>query len=69
MPMRSIAQSRFFHWADEHPGQAKRERGIKPGVAAKFIADSHGQSLKNLPERVEAKAAGGAVCAPKPFRW
>lgn len=69
MPLQSKAQSRFMHWAAAHPGEAQRERGIKPGAAATFLEHSAGQKVGKLPERV-AKADGGSVTTyPAPFRW
>lgn len=67
MPYKSQAQSRFIHWVDENPKQAAAE-GIKPGFAHKFVADSHGQKVSKLPQRVQHKAHGGAVTR-KATRW
>ena len=71
MPMRSIAQNRFMHWADEHPQEAAK-RGLKPSVVHDFISAQHGHSLKGLPQRVERKCDGGAVgggAYPRKFSW
>lgn len=70
MPLVSKAQNRFVRWVDSNPEQARKE-GIDPSFASKFIKDSHGQKVGNLPERVEHKAEGGRVFTmpPKPFRW
>lgn len=48
MPMQSKAQNRFMH-AHEN------DRGPLGAVARKFVADSHGQKVKKLPERVKKK--------------
>lgn len=48
-----------MHWAVSNP-QAASKRSLKPAVAREFVAASHGQSLKGLPERVK-KSRGGAV--------
>jgi hypothetical protein len=68
--MRSRAQNRYFRWAASHPAEATHE-GLKPGVAQKFIKDSHGEHVRDLPERIEHKADGGAVNTshPRQFRW
>lgn len=63
----SRAQSRFFHAAAGSKKTAKR-LGISQATAKKFVADSHGQKVSKLPERVQNKAKGGSV-APRPFRW
>ena len=68
VPVVSKSQSRFFHWAEEHPAQS----GVKPSVSKEFLAPEHGHSLKGLPERVQKKALGGPVpCAayPRKFDW
>lgn len=69
MPLKSIAQNRLFRWADEHPAEAQREKGIKPAVTQEFLSSAHGKSLKGLPNRVQHKAEGGVVMRAKPFRW
>lgn len=74
MPLRSKSQNRLFRWADEHPEEAEREKGIKPKVTREFLASAHGQHLGNLPERVPHRARGGAVFPtpseyPPRFRW
>ncbi len=66
MPMVSQSQNRFFRWAATHPAEAKRERGLKPGVAEDFINASHGEQITKLPER---KATGGEVELPRRFKW
>lgn len=67
MPVVSKAQNRFFRWAEEHPQQA----GVKPSVSHEFLQSTQGKSVRDLPERVEHKAAGGAVrpAYPSQFRW
>lgn len=67
MPFVSRQQSKFFHWADEHPAEASK-RGLKPSTVHEFIDASHGQKVRDLPERVEHKAEGGSVGRPQ-FRW
>lgn len=67
MPFESKAQNRLAHWTVAHPALASA-RGMPAKVARKFIADSHGQKIRDLPDRVEHKADGGdAKC--RPFRW
>ncbi len=73
MPFTSKRQSRLFHWAEEHPAEAAR-RGLKPAAVKKFLADTKGQKVGNLPETAptpEHKAHGGrAFTAPaKPTGW
>lgn len=66
MPFVSKAQSRKFHWAEEHPAEAAKE-GMKPAVVHEFIDASHGHSLKNLPDHVATKKAhGGRATVMKP---
>lgn len=67
MPLRSKAQSRFFEMVAHDPAAAQRV-GVPQDTAKKFLADSHGQTVSNLPDRVK-KAEGGAVKVPPPFRW
>jgi hypothetical protein len=44
--------------------------GISQSSARKFVTDSAGQKVGDLPERVEKKADGGSVGVyPKPFNW
>lgn len=62
MPMVSKAQSRKFHWAEEHPAEAAAE-GLKPSVVKEFITASHGEKIRNLPEHVAKKAHGGRATA------
>lgn len=47
MPMKSKAQNRAMHAA----AAGRSKIGIPQSVAAKFVADSHGQKVKKLPER------------------
>jgi len=56
--------------AASDPATAKR-LGIKQSVAEDFVEATHGQSVRDLPERVQRKAAGGAVdqVYPRKFRW
>lgn len=70
MPMESKAQNRLMHWAAAHPEEAAK-RGIKPKVAHDFVEASHGQRVRDLPERVGRAQGGRAPRAayPKPFRW
>ena len=56
-----------MHWADTFPAQAKRE-GISPLVAHEFVESSHGQKVRDLPERVQHKRERGAAY-PAQFRW
>lgn len=67
MPFTSRAQSRLFHAAAGSPKVAKK-LGLKQSVAKKFITDSGHQKVGKLPEHVQKKAQGGAVC-PKTTRW
>jgi hypothetical protein len=60
MPFRSRRQARYFHWAEEHPQEAKK-RGLKPDVVSEYITAQHGKSLKGLPE---SKAEGGSADDP-----
>ena len=62
MPFLSKSQSRYVHWLDENPAKARAE-GHDPSFAKKFIADSAGQKVGNLPERVAKKAHGGRATA------
>ena len=55
MPMQSQSQRRLFWWAKANPKAAKREKGIKPGVAKEFTSADKGGKL---PERVEPKTKG-----------
>ena len=64
MPMVSQAQNRLMRWADAHPSDAAK-RGLKPSVAREFIDASHGERVRDLPER---RAEGGAVYPP-PMKW
>lgn len=71
MPYASRAQSRLIHAAAANPAVAKAT-GFAQAAAQKFVADSHGQRVRDLPEHVpQRKAAGGAVRGPypPPFRW
>lgn len=70
MPLRSKAQSRFFRWAAANPAKAKAE-GLAPGATEKMLADSAGQRVRDLPERVQHHATGGEVSSeyPRRFRW
>ena len=65
MPYVSRSQSHFIHWLDENPSAARKE-GIDPTFAKKFIADSAGQKVSKLPERVAKKAHGGRAFTMKP---
>ena len=73
MPFASKAQNRFIRWVEENPQQARKE-GIKPGFAKKFIADTAGQKVPDLPERApkpEKRAHGGRAFTmpPRPTGW
>lgn len=67
MPFVSRAQSRFFHAAAQNPKVAEAT-GVPSSVAKKFVKDSHGQKIGDLPDHVEHKAEGGAV-EPRKFVW
>lgn len=55
MPSRSMREHRFWEWAKAHPDQARKEHGVKSGVAEEFTqADTH-EALQGLPEKVKAK--------------
>lgn len=70
MPVRSRAQNRYVHWVQDHPEQATAEHGMTPAVAKHFADASHGERVRDLPERVEHKAEGGSTTAYAPmFRW
>ena len=66
MPVVSKAQNRFFRWAEEHPQQS----GVKPSVSREFVQSTHGERVRDLPERAH-KADGGVVRStyPRQFRW
>lgn len=53
MPFASKAQWRKFQAAAHAPPGKQRRIGIDRETAEKFIADSKGQSIKKLPERVK----------------
>jgi hypothetical protein len=57
MPMLSRAQNRAMHAAAE----GKSTLGIPKSVGQKFVTASHGEKVRDLPERVPKKACGGAV--------
>jgi hypothetical protein len=67
MPLKSQAQSRAMHAADQDPAVAAK-LGIPQKVAHEFVESSHGQRVRDLPERL-GKSDGGAVRGPKRFRW
>lgn len=47
MPMKSKAQNKAMHAA----ASGKSTVGIPKSVAKKFVAESHGQKVRNLPAR------------------
>ncbi len=53
MPMQSKAMNAAMHAAE----QGKSTLGIPKSVGAKFVAESHGQNIKKLPEHVKKKAS------------
>jgi hypothetical protein len=53
MPMQSKAQNRAMHAA----AAGRSNIGIPQSVARKFVAESHGQKIKKLPERKRKKAS------------
>ena len=58
MPMRSKAQNRAMHAA----AQGQSTLGIPTGVGKDFVAASHGQDVKALPQKVaQAKAKSKPV--------
>ena len=61
MPVVSKAQNRYAHWIVAHPKQAAAEHGMTPAVASEFIQATHGEKVRDLPERVQHKAQGGSV--------
>jgi hypothetical protein len=68
MPLRSKAQSAAMHSAAE----GRSTLGIPKSVGQEFVNASHGQRVRDLPERVAKKAQGGAVrdtSYPPKFRW
>lgn len=65
MPFKSKAQSRAF-FASEHDPAIAAKTGISQKAARKFISDSAGQKLGNLPEHVPHKAHGGRAFTMKP---
>ena len=67
MPFESKAQSRWARWTVAHPALASARGEVK--AAQEFIDASHGQKVRDLPERVQHKAEGGRADCPKPFRW
>jgi hypothetical protein len=69
MPMVSKQQSALMHGIAGGSIPAGHGRPSK-AVAEEFVKASHGQRVRDLPERV-AKADGGAVPDgyPPPFRW
>jgi hypothetical protein len=70
MPVLSRAQSRLMHGIANGSIPAGHGRPSKQ-VADEFVAASHGQKVRNLPEHVAKKAEGGGVesAYPKPFVW
>ena len=70
MPVVSRSQNALFRWAAANPKAAQAERGIKPSVAKEFVASTHGQRVRDLPERVQHKAEGGSITGYAPlFKW
>lgn len=72
MPVVSRAQNRYVRWVDAHPKQAAAEHGMTSKVAEHFIEATHGERVRDLPERVQHKADGGGVgpAQYQPiFRW
>ena len=70
MPFKSIAQSRMFHGIAN--GSIPAGHGLpSKAVADKFVKDSHGQRVRDLPDHVPHHADGGRAEAvyPPPFRW
>ncbi|MFA6267660.1 MAG: hypothetical protein WC670_18330 [Pseudolabrys sp.] len=55
MPMLSRAQNAAMHAA----AAGRSTLGIPKAVAEKFVADSHGQSVKKLPKHVKPAAKRG----------
>ena len=60
----SQAQSRLMHAVAE--GRASAD--IPQSVGKKLVAESHGQKVGSLPQRVRHKATGGAVTRPS-TKW
>lgn len=60
MPMRSKAQNRAMHAA----AAGKSNIGIPASVAKKFVAESHGQKVRKLPERKGKKVKPFGSLAP-----
>lgn len=52
MPMKSQAQSRAMHAAEE----GRSTLGIPKKVGAKFVKASHGEHVKKLPKHLHTKA-------------
>ncbi len=67
MPYASKSQSRLIHAVEHDPALAAKT-GFSQKAAKKFIADSHGQKVHDLPERVHRKAKGGSVGRPS-TKW
>lgn len=54
MPFRSQTQSRLFRAkANSRPGKSRKIDGPSVAVAKKYIADSKGQDIAALPDRVK----------------
>lgn len=51
MPMKSKAQNKAMHAA----AAGKSKVGIPKSVDKKFVSDSHGQKVRNLPARKRKK--------------
>lgn len=67
MPSKSQAQHRLFEMVAHDQAAAKR-LGIKQSVGQEFVAADKGRRVRDLPERVQQKAEGGAFTRP-PFKW
>ncbi len=57
MPMRSQAMNAAMHAAEE----GKSTIGIPKSVGKKFVSESHGQKVKNLPKHVKKAHKRGLV--------
>lgn len=67
MPSVSKKQHNFMEMIAHDPSAAKRV-GVKQSVGKDYVAADKGKNLKNLPERVQHKAKGGAVSRPS-TKW
>ncbi len=63
MPSTSVAQRRFFGWAEHHPEEAKREGKYPKGMTTDQMSDFASTPEKGLPRRKTYAAEGTAPTA------